>query len=103
MQEQRLAGQCRYNIREYFLYPLLAINVFKFTEEKLGKSEKTELDAHFESLWERAENTKKYTERIAKNTEAVLIPNPGNRIEDYVYEKIEKQRPSRLSNLEYLG
>ncbi|KAF7267926.1 hypothetical protein GWI33_018875 [Rhynchophorus ferrugineus] len=77
--------------------------VVQFTEEKLGKSEKTELDAHFESLWERAENTKKYTERIAKNTEAVLIPNPGNRIEDYVYEKIEKQRPSRLSNLEYLG
>lgn len=77
--------------------------VVQFTEEKLGKSEKTELDAHFENLWERAENTKKFTEKIVKNTEAVLIPNPGNRIEDYVYEKIEKKRPSRLSNLEYLG
>lgn len=73
------------------------------TEEKLGTSEKTELDAHFENLWNRADNTKNYTERIAKNAEAVLIPNPGNRIEDYIYEKIEKQRPARLSNLEYLG
>lgn len=32
-----------------------------------------------------------------------MVPNPGNRLEDFVYEKIEKQRPSRLSNLEYLG
>lgn len=38
-----------------------------------------------------------------RNTEAVLVPNPGNRIEDFVYEKIEKKRPARLSNLEYLG
>ncbi|CAG9771215.1 unnamed protein product [Ceutorhynchus assimilis] len=75
----------------------------QFTEEKLGKSEKTELDAHFENLWERAETTRKFTDKIVKNAEAVLIPNPGNRIEDFVYEKIEKQRPSRLSNLEYLG
>lgn len=32
-----------------------------------------------------------------------MIPNPGNRIEDFIYDKIEKKRPSRLSNLEYLG
>ncbi|XP_068903648.1 endophilin-B2 isoform X4 [Tenebrio molitor] len=73
------------------------------TEEKLGTSEKTELDAHFENLWERAENTKNWTEKLLRNTEAVLIPNPGNRIEDFIYHKIEKKRPSRLSNLEYLG
>ncbi|XP_028128485.1 endophilin-B2 isoform X1 [Diabrotica virgifera virgifera] len=75
----------------------------QMTEEKLGTSEKTELDAHFENLWNRAEGTKNFTEKLVKNTEAVLIPNPGNRVEDYIYEKIEKQRPSRLSNLEYLG
>lgn len=75
----------------------------QMTEEKLGTSEKTELDAYFENLWSRADNTKNFTERIVRNTEAVLIPNPGNRIEDYIYEKIEKKRPSRLSNLEYLG
>ncbi|XP_018573323.1 endophilin-B1 isoform X2 [Anoplophora glabripennis] len=77
--------------------------VVQLTEEKLGTSEKTELDGHFENLWERAENTKSFTEKIVRNAEAVLIPNPGNRIEDYIYEKIEKKRPSRLSNLEYLG
>lgn len=69
----------------------------------MGTAEKTELDGHFENLWTRAENTKNYTERIVKNTEAVLIPNPGNRVEDFIYEKIEKKRPSRLTNLEYLG
>lgn len=73
------------------------------TEEKLGTSEKTNLDTHFENLWERADTTKNWTEKIVRNTEAVLIPNPGNRVEDYIYEKIEKKRPSRLSNLEYLG
>lgn len=79
------------------------MQIFQFTEEKLGKSEKTELDAHFENLWERAESTKKFTEKLVKDSESVLVPNPGNRIEDFVYEKIEKQKPSRLSNLEYLG
>ncbi|KAJ8961204.1 hypothetical protein NQ318_008887 [Aromia moschata] len=77
--------------------------VVQLTEEKLGTSEKTELDAHFENLWSRAENTKNYTETIVRDAESVLIPNPGNRIEDYIYEKIEKQRPARLSNLEHLG
>ena len=27
----------------------------------------------------------------------------GNRIEDFFYEKIDKKRPNRLSNLEYVG
>jgi endophilin-B len=27
----------------------------------------------------------------------------GNRVEDFLFEKIEKKRPNRLSNLEYLG
>ncbi|KOC69433.1 Endophilin-B1 [Habropoda laboriosa] len=35
--------------------------------------------------------------------EAVLTPNPGNRIEDFFYEKIDKKKPHRLSNLEYVG
>lgn len=77
--------------------------ILQYTEEVLGTSEKTELDAHFENLWERAETTKTATEKIVRNAEAVLIPNPGNRIEDFIFEKIEKKRPARLSNLEYLG
>jgi endophilin-B len=27
----------------------------------------------------------------------------GNRVEDFLFEKIEKKRPNRLSNFEYLG
>lgn len=73
------------------------------TEEKLGTAEKTELDAHFENLADRAEQTKLWTEKILRNTEAVLTPNPGNRAEDFIFEKIEKKKPTRLSNLEYLG
>jgi endophilin-B len=77
--------------------------VVQLTEEKLGTSEKTELDAHFENLAERSDVTKTWTEKILRNTEAVLTPNPGNRVEDFLFEKIEKKRPNRLSNLEYLG
>lgn len=69
----------------------------------MGTAEKTELDAHFESLAERAESTKLWTEKILRNTEAALTPNPGNRAEDFIFEKIEKKKPIRLSNLEYLG
>ncbi|XP_033220460.1 endophilin-B1 isoform X2 [Belonocnema kinseyi] len=77
--------------------------VVQLTEETLGTSEKTELDAHFEHLAERANVTKTWTEKILRNMEAMLTPNPGNRIEDFFYEKIDKRKPNRLSNLEYVG
>jgi len=77
--------------------------VVQMTEEKLGHSERTELDSHFENLAERAETTRVWTEKLVKDTEAALIPNPGYRVEDFIFEKIDKQRPARLSNLEYLG
>uniref|UniRef100_A0A0A9YCG1 Endophilin-B1 n=1 Tax=Lygus hesperus TaxID=30085 RepID=A0A0A9YCG1_LYGHE len=81
-----------------------AVNrAIQLTGERLGTSEKTELDAHFENLAERAETTKSWTEKIMKDAECVLIPNPGYRVEDFVFEKIEKKKPNRLSNLEYLG
>lgn len=41
-------------------------------------SEKTELDSHFEVLIERGEAVKNLTEKIVKDTEALLVPNPGN-------------------------
>lgn len=47
------------------------------TEETLGKSEKTELDAHFEHLADRAKTTKNWTEKMLTDMEAVLTPNPG--------------------------
>lgn len=77
--------------------------LFQLTEERLGTSEKTELDSHFENLSERAECTKLWTEKLVRNTESVLTPNPGNRVEDYIFVKIEKKKPQRLSNLEYMG
>ncbi|CAG5092963.1 Similar to SH3GLB1: Endophilin-B1 (Gallus gallus) [Cotesia congregata] len=69
--------------------------VVQLTEETLGTSEKTELDAHFEHLSERANTTKMWTEKILRNMEAI--------IEDFFYEKIDKKKPNRLSNLEYVG
>lgn len=77
--------------------------VVQLTEEKLGTSERTELDAHFENLAERSDTTKLWTEKLLSDTEAVLTPNPGNRVEDFLFDKIDKKRPNRLSNLEYLG
>ncbi|XP_012277452.1 endophilin-B1 isoform X4 [Orussus abietinus] len=77
--------------------------VVQLTEETLGTSEKTELDAHFEHLAERANATKTWTEKMLKNMEAMLTPNPGNRIEDFFFEKIDKRKPNRLSNLEHVG
>lgn len=50
----------------------------QFTEEKLGQAEKTELDAHFENLLSRADCTKLWTEKIYRQTEALLQPNPSN-------------------------
>ncbi|XP_066949931.1 endophilin-B1 isoform X5 [Macrobrachium rosenbergii] len=75
----------------------------QYTEEKLGNAEKTELDGHFESLSLQAESARTWTEKLVTGAESVLIPNPGNRVEDMLFEKIEKRRPNRLSNLEYLG
>lgn len=69
----------------------------------MGTSEKTELDAQFENLAEKSDLTKQWTEKLVRGTVAVLTPNPGNRVEDYIFEKIEKKKPNRLSNLEYLG
>ncbi|XP_069497833.1 endophilin-B1 isoform X5 [Ambystoma mexicanum] len=50
----------------------------QFTEEKLGQAEKTELDAHLENLLSKADCTKQWTEKIMKQTEVLLQPNPRN-------------------------
>nr|XP_036230664.1 endophilin-B1 isoform X2 [Bactrocera oleae] len=77
--------------------------VVQLTEEKLGTTERTEYDNEFQNLAERADITKTWTEKIVRDTETVLIPNPQNRIEDFIFEKIEKTKPQRLSNLEHLA
>ncbi|XP_019607319.2 endophilin-B1 isoform X4 [Rhinolophus sinicus] len=75
----------------------------QFTEEKLGQAEKTELDAHLENLLSKAECTKIWTEKILKQTEVLLQPNPNARIEEFVYEKLDRKAPSRINNPELLG
>ncbi|XP_036410036.1 endophilin-B1b isoform X1 [Megalops cyprinoides] len=75
----------------------------QFTEEKLGQAEITELDAHLENLLTRAETTKQWTERIMKQTEVLLQPNPNVRIEEFLYEKLDKKVPTRANNRELLG
>lgn len=56
--------------------------LFKFTEEKLGTSEKTELDAHFENLQQRCDMTKSWTEKLIRDVDAVLATNPSKQ---YLY------------------
>lgn len=63
---------CNYNFTLLFSFCLL-----KYTEERLGTSDKTELDAHFETLAQRSDRTKFWTERLVGKTEAVLQPNPS--------------------------
>ncbi|KAI1900669.1 hypothetical protein AGOR_G00052290 [Albula goreensis] len=75
----------------------------QFTEEKLGQAEKTELDAHFENLLSRADCTKNWTEKIFRQTEVLLQPNPSARIEEFLYEKLDRKIPSRTTNGELLG
>uniref|UniRef100_A0A8C0Y2P3 Endophilin-B1 n=1 Tax=Cyprinus carpio carpio TaxID=630221 RepID=A0A8C0Y2P3_CYPCA len=75
----------------------------RYTEEKLGQAEKTELDAHLENLIARADCTKNWTEKIFRQTEVLLQPNPSARIEEFFYEKLDRKIPSRTTNAELLG
>ncbi|XP_028318261.1 endophilin-B2-like isoform X2 [Gouania willdenowi] len=75
----------------------------QFTEEKLGQAEKTELDPHLENLISRADGTKIWTEKILRQTEVLLQPNPSARIEEFIYDKLDKKLPSRTTNAELLG
>ncbi|XP_066466765.1 endophilin-B2 isoform X3 [Tiliqua scincoides] len=75
----------------------------QFTEEKLGQAERTELDAHFENLLARADSTKNWTEKILRQTEVLLQPNPSARVEEFLYEKLDRKVPSRVTNGELLA
>jgi len=79
----------------------------QFTEEKMGKAERTENDVAFESLAKRSDKIKGYTEKLVKNTEAVLVPNPAARLETFMFDIAPMDKigvtNTRLTNLEYLG
>lgn len=66
--------------------------VFQFTEEKLGQAEKTELDPHLENLITRADGTKNWTEKILKQTEVLLQPNPSKGENKYVKRPVASYR-----------
>ena len=67
----------------------------QFTEERLGKAERTENDPAFENLSKKTDKVKGYTEKLVKNTEAVLVPNPGKK---HIFETFPK---TFLSNCIY--
>nr|KAI8732321.1 endophilin-B1-like isoform X2 [Biomphalaria glabrata] len=75
----------------------------QFTEEKLGTAEKTELDAHFENLMQRSDKTKYWSEILLKHTDTLLQPNPNLRMEDLLYEKLDKKKKDRTTQYEILG
>uniref|UniRef100_A0A1I7Z821 BAR domain-containing protein n=1 Tax=Steinernema glaseri TaxID=37863 RepID=A0A1I7Z821_9BILA len=76
----------------------------QYTEETFLKAEKTELDANFENLLQRADKTEEHTKRLLATLESYLQPNPTVRMEEVFYEKLElKKEGGRTSNLEHLG
>lgn len=79
----------------------------QYTEEKLGKAERTELDPHLVMLEMKAENTKNYTERIKNNATAVVVPNPAQRAESMFFDTVPVDKigikNERQTNSEYLG
>ncbi|KAG7510172.1 endophilin-B1-like [Solea senegalensis] len=75
----------------------------QFTGESLGQAGRTELDPGLEELLTRAEATKTCTDKIISQTEVLLLPNPGARLEDRLYEHLEWSVPPRPRANELLG
>ncbi|XP_076604952.1 endophilin-B1-like [Chaetodon auriga] len=67
----------------------------QYTEESLGQADKTELDPGLEELLARADATKIWTDKIISQTEVLLQPNPGARLEDRLYEHLDWSVPPR--------
>ncbi|XP_071354258.1 endophilin-B1-like isoform X2 [Trachinotus anak] len=74
-----------------------------YTEESIGHVDKTELDPGLEQLLARADATKTCTDNIISQTEVLLQPNPGARLEDRLYEHLDWSVPPRPRALEVLG
>merc|ERR1711953_225643 len=79
----------------------------QFTEEKLGRTERTEYEAEFQQLEKKTDLTKSYTEKIKNNTAAVIIPNPTVRAELLLYDNIPAKqlglKREQLTKHEHLG
>ncbi|KRZ91037.1 Endophilin-B1 [Trichinella sp. T8] len=93
-----------FNIRKFTSDAAAAFSrAVQFTGEKLGKAEKTELDAYFESLLQRADVTEDQTKNILNCIENYLQPNPTVRMEEFFYEKLDLKKEQRMNNAELLG
>ncbi|XP_051813114.1 endophilin-B1-like isoform X2 [Acanthochromis polyacanthus] len=75
----------------------------QYTGESLGQAEKTELDHGLEELITRADATKTWTDQIISQTEVLLQPSPGARLEDRLYAQLEWSVPPRPRPHELLG
>ncbi|XP_032357015.1 endophilin-B1, partial [Etheostoma spectabile] len=75
----------------------------QYTEESLGHADKTELDPGLEELFSRADSTKTCTDKIISQTEVLLQPNAGMRLEDRLYEHLDWSVPPRPRAHELLG
>ncbi|KAM3595330.1 uncharacterized protein V6R79_021800 [Siganus canaliculatus] len=75
----------------------------QYTGENLGQTDKTELDSGLEELLARADATKTWTDKIISQTEALLQPNPGARLEERLYQQLEWIVPPRPRANEALG
>ncbi|KAM9341536.1 endophilin-B1-like [Symphorus nematophorus] len=75
----------------------------QYTGESLGQADKTELEPGLEELLARADATKTWTEQIISQTEVLLQPNPGARLEDRLYAHLDWTAPPRPRAHEVLG
>ncbi|XP_037342318.2 endophilin-B1-like [Pungitius pungitius] len=75
----------------------------QYTEESLGHAEKTDVDPGLEELFARVDTTKRWTDQIISQTEVLLQPNSGVRLEDRLYEHLDWSVPSRPRAHEVLG
>ncbi|XP_070776841.1 endophilin-B1-like [Enoplosus armatus] len=75
----------------------------QYTGESLGQADKTELEPGLEELLARADVTKTWTDQIISQTEVLLQPNPGARLEDRLYEHLDWSIQPRPRAHEVLG
>ncbi|XP_043998571.1 endophilin-B1-like [Gambusia affinis] len=75
----------------------------QYTGESLGQGDKTELDPGLEELLAQADATKTWTDSIISQTEVLLQPSLGARLEDRLYEHLEWSAPPRPRAHELLG
>uniref|UniRef100_A0A3B3X2Y1 BAR domain-containing protein n=1 Tax=Poecilia mexicana TaxID=48701 RepID=A0A3B3X2Y1_9TELE len=75
----------------------------QYTGESLGQADKTELDPGLEGLLAQADATKTWTDSIISQTEVLLQPSLGARLEDRLYEHLEWSAPPRPRAHELLG